>query len=387
MRDIGTLLQGVSAGLSGDLPKFNAMQDQRKMFAKQEQEQEQQKQQALSKERLTAIVQDAYHLQRLIGLGKMDAAVKLVDNRIESINKLGGDPADTLQAKELLTSGDPAKFQQLQKILQDTVDAGAIFWQPPEAAQMSPADAEKAKLAREKFEWQKNNPSAGAAGQTPASIQEIAYYNSLPDGAEKEAVGRKIGMISKEGAVLSPYAEKQIDLSGTDAARLGSEASRYDSIATDLEQQAQNMPSGKLSAFNEMIKSFTGNEDDITSLRKKALQVVNTEAIKNLPAGSATEKDVEMAVAPLPSQNADPIYIAKWLKSIANLNRKASEFAEFKANFISENGSVRTKSGESLIAAWKRQQEEGMRSAPSGATPGIAPSSATGQTVNWNDLP
>ena len=374
-KNVATMLGGFGAGYSGQGGRYLAGLESQK----QTQMIEAQRQQQLSEDRKKAMIQDAYGMLGLLEQGKVEPAVRLGNNRLEAIKQLGGDPSDTQEIMSMITSGDPAQFSKAKEELRTLVDAGIAggYLQLPEQEQMNPYEAEKAKLAREKFEWQKNNPAAAAAGQTPASIQEIAYYNSLPEGAEKEAVGRKIGMISKEGTVLSPYAEKQIDLSGTDAARLGSEASRYDSIATDLEQQAQNMPSGKLSAFNEMIKSFTGNEDDITSLRKKALQVVNTEAIKNLPAGSATEKDVEMAVAPLPSQNADPIYIAKWLKSIANLNRKASEFAEFKANFISENGSVRTKSGESLIAAWKRQQEEGMRSAPAGATTGITPKSAT----------
>lgn len=387
MRDIGTLLQGVSAGLSGDLPQFNAMQDQRKMFAKQEQEQEQQKQQALSKERYVAMVQDAYQLQKLIGAGKMDAAVKLLDNRINSINELGGDPSDSLRVKDLLVSGDPAKFAQLQKGLQDSVDAGAIFWQPPEAAQMSPAEAEKAKLAREKFEWQKNNPSAAATGQSPASIQEIEYYNSLPEGAEKEAVGRKIGMLSKQGEDISAYSEKALGTAIDLSVKSQSDAVKYRSIADDLRANAASMKDGKMSQINEAIKAFTGGEDGITALRKSAMQVVNSEAIKSLPPGSATEKDVDLALAPLPTANADPVYIANWLDAISRINEKAAEYQNFKAEFISQNNGLKTRSGESLISAWRKQQEEGMRSAPAGATPGIAPSSATGQTVNWNDLP
>ena len=377
MRDIGTLLQGVSAGLSGDLPQFNAMQDQRKMFAKQEQEREQQKQQALSKERLTAIVQDAYHLQRLIGLGKMDAAVKLVDNRIESINKLGGDPTDTLQAKELLTSGDPAKFQQLQKILQDTVDAGAIFWQPPEAERMSPYQEAQIGLKEKELDWKMKNPAAGSAGQTPASIQEIAYYNSLPEGAEKEAVGRKIGMVSKQGEDISAYSEKALGTAIDLSVKSQSDAVKYRSIADDLRANAASMKDGKMSQINEAIKAFTGGEDGITALRKSAMQVVNSEAIKSLPPGSATEKDVDLALAPLPTANADPVYIANWLDAISRINEKAAEYQNFKAEFISQNNGLKTRSGESLISAWRKQQEEGMRSAPAGATTEIAPKSAT----------
>jgi hypothetical protein len=201
MADIGTMLQAVSAGLSGNLPQFNMQQDQRRMIAQQEQEAQQQKQQMLSKERYAAMVQDAYQLQKLIGGGKMGAAVKLLDNRIESINKLGGDPFDSLRVKDLLVSGDPAKFEQLQKGLQETVDAGAIFWQPPEAAQMSPAEAEKAKLARDKFEWEKNNPDARGDSEGVQSSQ------ILDDGTVVQVLkSGKTRVVDPTGSELSGQA-------------------------------------------------------------------------------------------------------------------------------------------------------------------------------------
>lgn len=362
MRDIGTLLQGVSAGLSGNLPQFNAMQDQRQMIAKQEKEQEQQKQQILAKERYAAMVQDAYQLQKLIGSRKMDAAVKLLDNRIESINQLGGDPSDSLRVKSLLVSGDPAQFAQLRKGLQDTVDAGAMFWQPPEAERMKPYEAEKAKLAREKFEWEKKNPTAGATGQTPASIQEIAYYNNLPEGPEKEAVGRKLGMVSREGMDLSAYAEKQLDMASTEAAQASADAGRYMTLADQIRQSS--MSGGLKSSWTEYVKEQTGNQDEVTGLRKQAMQIVNSEAIKNLPPGPATDRDIEMVRAPFPTEKASPEYVANWLSAVARLNEKRAEFSEFKANFISENGSVRTKGGESLIASWRNQQGQSSSAAP-----------------------
>jgi hypothetical protein len=377
MANIGTLLQAVSAGLSGNLPQFNAQQDQRRMIEQQEQEAQQQKQQMLSKERYAAMVQDAYQLQKLIGGGKMGAAVKLLDNRIESINKLGGDPSDSLRVKDLLVSGDPAKFEQLQRGLQDTVDAGAIFWQPPEAERMTPYQQAQIDLKREQFDFKKQDPAMAAQGQAPASIQEIEYYNRLPEGPEKEAVGRKLNMISREGMDLSAYAEKQLDMASTEAATASADASRYMTLADQIKQSA--MSGGLKSTWTEYIKEQTGNQDEVTGLRKQAMQIVNSEAIKNLPPGPATDRDIEIVRAPFPTEKASPEYVANWLSAVARLNEKRAQFSEFKANFISENGSLRTRSGESLISSWRKQQQEQMKSAPAGATQGIAPPAATGE--------
>lgn len=190
----------------------------------------------------------------------------------------------------------------------------------------------------------------GGQGDIPASLQEIAYYNSLPEGAEKEGVGRKFGLISREGQQLSSYTDKALGEAIDSSNSLSSDAGRYRAIASDLMANAKNMKVGALSSMSEYVKEFTGGQDDITSLRKQALQIVNGEAIKNLPAGSATEKDVAMAVAPLPKENADPVYIAKWLQSVANLNEKAAEYNTFKANYISEKGHQRD-----LLNAWKNR--------------------------------
>lgn len=248
----------------------------------------------------------------------------------------------------------------------------------PQDSGMSAYEQEKASLAREKFEWQKNNPSAAAAGQTPASIQEIEYYNSLPEGAEKEAVGRKLNMISREGMDLSAYAEKQLDMASTDAVESSSAAGRYMTLADQIRKSA--MSGGLKSSWGEYIKEQTGNQNEVTALRKQAMQIVNSEAIKNLPPGPATDRDIEMVRAPFPTDKASPEYVANWLSAVARLNEKRAEFSEYKANFISEHGSLRTRSGESLISSWRKQQQEQIKSAPAGATQGMAPPSATGKT-------
>jgi hypothetical protein len=110
------------------------------------------------------------------------------------------------------------------------------------------------------------------------------------------------------------------------------------------------------------------------------MQIVNSEAIKNLPPGPATDRDIEMVRAPFPTDKASPEYVANWLSAVARLNEKRAEFSEYKANFISENGSLRTRSGESLISSWRKQQQEQMKSAPTGATQGIANPAATGKS-------
>lgn len=238
--------------------------------------------------------------------------------------------------------------------LNNSVHILAQSLNPAKGEQMTADQAEKNKLAREEFEWKKTHPNAGLGDQTPASLKEIAYYNSLPAGAEKEAVGRKLGLVSKEGQTLSGFSEKLVETAANDYTSAISDASKYQNLATQL--RSTKMPSGAISGINEFVKSQTGGQDDITSLRNQVRAIVNSEAIKNLPAGPATDKDISLALAPLPEKNADPEYIANWLDAVGRLSEKKAKYAEFKANFVAENGTVRTKDGKSVLSAWRDAQ-------------------------------
>jgi len=61
--------------------------------------------QALSLERQQAMVQDAMRASSMLSNGRVEDALKLIDDRVEQINKLGGDPSDTLGIRNLIASG------------------------------------------------------------------------------------------------------------------------------------------------------------------------------------------------------------------------------------------------------------------------------------------
>lgn len=244
---------------------------------------------------------------------------------------------------------------------------------PPKDDSMNEYQRESLKLKREGME-------KGVGADTGTSNQkDWQQYQQLlktdPDAAEQ--FGRAAGFSSVEGQKLSAFAEKQLDAASTDAATASADAARYMSLADNIKRSA--MSGGLKSTWGEYVKEQTGNQDEVTALRKQAMQIVNSEAIKNLPPGPATDRDIEMVRAPFPTDKASPEYVANWLSAVARLNEKRAEFSEFKANFISETGSLRDSKGKSLIAAWRGQQEQNKAQAPAGATPGIAPPAATGK--------
>lgn len=193
---IAQALGGFSAGLQGNGAQYSAMLDQREALDREKRMQNE----ALSHERLKAMVQDSYGVKTLLESGKTDAALKLLKNRIDHINKLGGDPTDTKSVYDQLVSGDPTQFAAAQKTLTDVVDAGVAggLWAPPQESLESKKFTAQQDQFKQEFElkkraqdWKEAHPNEGNASNP--------YYQFIPT-SEGLAVGNaRTGQVSMAG--------------------------------------------------------------------------------------------------------------------------------------------------------------------------------------------
>lgn len=215
--------------------------------------------------------------------------------------------------------------------------------------------------------------------QKTANQRDWETYQELlktdPEAAAR--FGRPAGFETKEGEKLSGFAEKQLAEASDEFTTSSNNVSRYSGLADQL--RSSSVSGGLKSKWTEYIKEQTGNQDEITALRNEARQIANSEAIKNLPPGPATDRDIEIVMAPFPTEKSSPEYVANWLGAMSRLNQKRADYAEFKADFIAKNGSLRDKSGNSIASAWKNYQSQVQPAAPQGGsgqgamTPGIIP--------------
>jgi len=313
--------------------------------------------------------------------------MQLVKSRVEYLQSQGRDPKDTIEFAETYLQGDVAGAKNALKASaaalanQGYLDKDIYASAFGAGGRLTPYQQERLNLERQRL--------AQGAGGTANQKDWDTYQRLLKeDPAAAESFGRAAGFASKEGVSLSPYAEKQLDLASTESAKASADASRYETLADQISKSA--MGGGLVSKWGEFIKEQTGNQNEITDLRKQVLQVVNSEAIKNLPPGVATDRDIELARAPFPTEKADPKYVSDWLRAISNLNKKRAEFSEFKADFISRHGSLRDSKGTSLIKAWKDSQAASAK--PTNQSVSNQGANTTGinqdaETINWNDLP
>jgi hypothetical protein len=126
LNKVGRFLSGFGAGYQGRGAEFLAQQDQR--------------QQQLDERRQKAMARDAMRVYSQLNDGKYDDAIELIDDRVKSINELGGDASDTLEIRNLIVSGrlDEAQ-QELGGFLELAMQNGLI--EAPKAPEIVPASS------------------------------------------------------------------------------------------------------------------------------------------------------------------------------------------------------------------------------------------------------
>jgi hypothetical protein len=110
--------------------------------------------------------------------------------------------------------------------------------------------------------------------------------------------------------------------------------------AIDKAKPANGWPVGAVGWASEAVKKAFGGEDVITALKTEYTKIRNYEALKHLPPGAASDKDVEIALGAFPDVNAGPGYIASFMRGIAKLQSYTANYNKVKAQWVDHVGSL-----------------------------------------------
>lgn len=321
----------------------------------------QQMDQEYAKFALQDLATDWGSIKPLIAKGDMQNANVAIAQRIDKILKRKGDPSDTIELRDRLNSGQITPEQAIAEVdgaLEGARQAGLFggmqvdrSYKPDSRTQFllgmgyRPGTPEYQSAADKYF-----GPKAGAGTQPPAAIQEWeAYQRMSPE--ERKAFNEM-----KRGAGYSSTTEKQIFGASDAYIEDNAAAVNYDDLAQRYQAAEGKISSGAVAGVKEWLKEYTGNEDELTALRKDWTQIKASEVVKNLPPGAASDADIKMALEGFISNNADPAEVAAKLRGMAKLRRMNAEYSAFKADYLSEN---RNPGG--LRKAWaEKAQQAGM---------------------------
>jgi hypothetical protein len=177
---------------------------------------------------------------------------------------------------------------------------------------------------------------------------------SEADLQSAEQFGRGAGFLPKdvEGiGSLSAALEKRLFDAQDAAVAADRQVAQAAALSSDFERLTAG---GTVVSMAEFIKRVTGTADEASELRRQFNEVRLSRALKNLPPGPATDKDVEQAFKGVPPENAPPEQVQSFLRGVEKMSALDAEFNRFKANYISKK-----KTATGMLEAWDLKMEIG----------------------------
>jgi hypothetical protein len=194
---------------------------------------------------------------------------------------------------------------------------------------------------------------ASRTAQADASrAQTASAYDSITDRAVGRVLDqRKFGLEEKKFGLESDKANREATKLDADGKKeLGSAVEsiqKANALGFKVEPIAKFFEDNKLRSgaeayLSETWKSIRGSQDDETKFRGAYEELRNAFASSKLPPGSASDTDVQMALAGMPSANANADQIAQFLRGLQKAQRLVIDSNRAKYDWISANGSLKT---------------------------------------------
>lgn len=290
--------------------------------------------------------------------------------RVESILARKGYPQDTINLM-MTQAKDPAKAEQIMRVLGAGLESAGY-----QTGIFTETD-NKTPSSQKEFEYyqalQQRNPEAAKefarakgyietgreASQTPQERNVTTYKRMIASGdPDAENFGISSGLLSKEGRQLDAATTKALQDSMTESETNSANVYKYVDLAERF--KASDIAGGILGSggsWREAAKAALGTQDEVTKLTSEWQKIRSGEAIASLPQGPATDADIRLALKPLP-ENANAEYMDKYLRGLAKMAAYKSEYNQAKADFISENGSLRAKDGTNFGKVWATKRKD-----------------------------
>lgn len=107
---------------------------------------------------------------------------------------------------------------------------------------------------------------------------------------------------------------------------------------------------GAFTSLADAARRGLGFQNGSSQLRQEYTRLRNTSAIKALPPGPATDKDLELALRGFPPENADASTVASFLRGMAKLQDIESKVSNSKADWLSQNRGALTRAATPFMA-------------------------------------
>ncbi|EBI2728886.1 acyltransferase [Salmonella enterica] len=305
-----------------------------------------------------------------------EAYSKFITDNKDRLNRVGANPDWMIQT-------GVQNPEQLSHML-TTMSLGALGPEKAFAVQdkMAGREIDRGRLA-ETIRSNQAGEALQARGQNLSYQSAMTGHNIAAQrlaldqqefGFKMQQAQEKAQQLISEAPKLSVNMEKGIETAVNNATASSNSANSMSALAQQF--RAEKPTTGLFGNAQNMFAKLTGSDTTLRDLRIRQNALVNSQVLKFLPPGPATDKDVEIVRQGAPTDMDNPETVARWLDAMANLERRNAQFNEFKAEWMSANGNpgqsrnggqilgLDVKKGESLGSAVKRYMSLNTDAAP-----------------------
>jgi hypothetical protein len=211
-------------------------------------------------------------------------------------------------------------------------------------AALAKAQADKAKVEAEfagPLAQSKLNLDANQIKNINSEISTRAAKLNLDRQTMQATVAEKLSSIQKNVNEMPADTRKLVNESAVTAAASKQSADQYNDLAKRLEAAGGGY--GAASTFSDFATKTLGLNQPLTQLRQEYTRIRNSAAIKSLPPGVATDKDIELALKGIPPENADARTMSSFLRGMAKLQDVEASVANAKTDWLANNNGVLTR--------------------------------------------
>ena len=232
----------------------------------------------------------------------------------------------------------------LKKAQADKTKAESLWYGPKAQAEIGKIKAETTgQIIENKYKPQQLqsgiNQTQSQTALNYANIQNLADRLRLDQDKLQSDVELKYMELNPSNIKLSDGAQKIVNDNMVESVGLEQSANKMDDLANRFEKESQ--AGGLYTKGWAGFKRITGwSNDDQNAMIREYSRLRNSEAIKSLPPGPATDRDIELALRGLPPETADSTTLTSFLRGYAKLNRMDSAYKQMQAEWVNQVGNM-----------------------------------------------
>ena len=326
-----------------------------------------------SEEKMAASLGEMSQVAAALRSGKPEMASEILTRRADALANSSANPQEIDAAKRMadLAKTDPnlllsmtsarigAAGERGVKLLEGMDKASA----EARTAELHPVAVRKAVEDANKASADAINASIEAQFAAPKAKAELAkfkaetsnQYSQINDRASRLQLDRTrlnadianiSSQIAQRGSELPASALTLVNEASINSVVASNAASKSEELATKLETQGGG--AGRFSPAMWWNDTF-GTESAWADARREYVRLRNSAAVKSLPPGPATDKDIDLALKGFPTEKADAATLASFLRGQAKLQRLEATSEQLKSEWVSQNKHAGTAMSDMVI--------------------------------------